>query len=350
MTRRYFHTDSRSREASVARRSRQNGFTIVELLIVIVVIGILSTISLVAFNNVTERAKTSSMLAETSQWKKASELHKIESGIECPTGYVFIYGNTTLGTSDFCVMKYEAKNDGSGNAVSTASGPPWASITQTAAIAAASATGGHLITEAEWMTIAADVLSVKYNWSGGEVGSGYIYQGHVNHNPSSALAASTDDSDSLFGITGGTGTTAGTNSSRVLYLKSGDAIWDFSGNVYEWTQQTIGTPTLTVSNIGVSGDSGFTWREWTLGSLSLGNLQAVSRPGTLASIDGLSGITGWNTNQGVGRIRANHADTSANAFIRGGFWYYTLNAGVLALDLGFTPSHAIDSVGFRVAR
>jgi len=200
------------------------------------------------------------------------------------------------------------------------------------------------------MTIAADVLSVKHNWSGGEVGSGHIYQGHVNNNPDSALVASIDDSDNLHGITGGIGTTTSDNSSRVLYLTSGDAIWDLSGNVYEWTQQEIGMPTLTTMNIGVSDDSGFAWREWTLGSLNLGNLPSRSRPSALASVSGLSGVIGWNASQGIGRIYANHASTSARALQRGGGWNSLLGAGVLTLNLSVAASYSNSYIGFRIAR
>ncbi|MBT9605753.1 MAG: hypothetical protein IV096_04095 [Microbacterium sp.] len=321
-----------------------------ELLIVVVVIAILAAITIVAYNGVTQQAKNASRATELAQWKKKAELHKVSNNIECPDGYVFVYGNGALGTSDFCVMKYEAKNDGNGNAVSTASGAPWASITQTAAIAAATASGGHLITEAEWMTIAADVLSVKYNWSGGEVGSGYIYQGHVNNNPASALAASVDDSDVLNGITGGTGTAVGTNSARVLYLTSGDAIWDFPGNVYEWTQQAVGAPTLTTSQIGVSGDSAFTWREYTNPSLSLGNLPVGSRPSTLAALPGLTQVAPWNSPKGVGQIYTHYAGGSARVFYRGGTWYSTTTAGVLAVALDGTTGAFTGNIGFRVAR
>lgn len=334
------------------RRSaiKAQGFTIVELLIVIVVIAILAAITIVAYNGVTERAKTSSRVSELSQWKRKSEVHKVQNNIECPENYSFVYGNSALGTSDFCVMKYEAKNVG-GVATSQASGTPWVSISQTDAITASTSSGGHLLTDAEWMTIAADVLSVKYNWSGGEVGNGLIYQGHVNNNPGSALAASADDTDIHNGMTGGIGTNSGNNSSRVLYLSSGDTIWDFSGNVWEWT-----APAQTMSQVGVSGDSGFNWREWTLGSLSLGNLPASSRPSALSSYtnpvtgESLSGITGWDASEGVGRVYANYADTASRAFRRGGSWNNGTHAGVLALILSNTPSSAHASVGFRVAR
>lgn len=66
-------------------------------------------------------------------------------------------------------MQYEAKNDGSGNAISTADTTPWVSISQRTAqdTARAACTGCHLITEPEWMTIADNVLWVNENWSGG---------------------------------------------------------------------------------------------------------------------------------------------------------------------------------------
>lgn len=334
---------------------RTEGFTIVELLIVIVVIAILAAITIVSYNGITNRAKSAAQTSELSSWKKKSELRKVEKSISCPENYSFVYGNTALGTDDFCVMKYEAKNVG-GVATSEAAGAPWVYISQTDAITASTAAGGHLLTEREWMTIAADVLSVKYNWSGGEVGSGIIWQGHVNNNPGSALAASTDDTDNLNGMTGGIGTNSGNNSSRVLYLSSGDTIWDLSGNVYEWTQQAVGTPALTMSQVGVSGDSAFNWHEWTLGSLSMGNLTATSRPSALTSytnpITGatLSNATSWDATKGVGRIHANYADAGSRAFIRGGGWSHGSRAGVLTLFLNGAPSDSGTNFGFRVAR
>lgn len=103
-----------------------------------------------------------------------------------------------------------------------------------------------------------------------------------------------------------------------------------------------------------SGDSTFDWREWTLGSLSLGNLAAPSRPGTLASYSNpvtgasLSGITGWNASKGVGRILANYADGSSHEFVRGGNWSYFSYTGVLALILNTPLSYTTTAIGFRV--
>ena len=48
----------------------RSGFTIVELLITIVVIAILATISVVAYNGAQERARTSAVQSAVSQWNK----------------------------------------------------------------------------------------------------------------------------------------------------------------------------------------------------------------------------------------------------------------------------------------
>ena len=62
-----------------AERNRQ-GFTIVELLIVIVVIGILAAIVIVAFNGISDSAKRSSTMSEMKQWVKLFSLYKAKYG------------------------------------------------------------------------------------------------------------------------------------------------------------------------------------------------------------------------------------------------------------------------------
>jgi prepilin-type N-terminal cleavage/methylation domain-containing protein len=57
---------------------RERGFTIVELLIVIVVIGILAAITIVAYNGVQSRAKTTSADAAANSAIKKSELYNTE--------------------------------------------------------------------------------------------------------------------------------------------------------------------------------------------------------------------------------------------------------------------------------
>ena len=73
-------------------KGKQHGFTIVELLIVIVVIAILAAITIVAYNGIQSRAKTSAAqsAAETLQ-KKAEAANAVVSsypGSETPSGTV----------------------------------------------------------------------------------------------------------------------------------------------------------------------------------------------------------------------------------------------------------------------
>jgi prepilin-type N-terminal cleavage/methylation domain-containing protein len=60
--------------------SKQTGFTIVELLIVIVVIAILATISVVAFSGVQARARDSIRKSDLSEIKKAITRYHIDKG------------------------------------------------------------------------------------------------------------------------------------------------------------------------------------------------------------------------------------------------------------------------------
>lgn len=53
------------------------GFTIVELLIVIVIIAILATITMVAYNGLQDRAKTSRTLTLVDQWEKSIRLYQV---------------------------------------------------------------------------------------------------------------------------------------------------------------------------------------------------------------------------------------------------------------------------------
>ena len=61
-------------------RHKNHGFTIVELLIVIVVIAILAAITIVAFNGVQQRAKNSAKLSTVESIIKLIELYRSEYG------------------------------------------------------------------------------------------------------------------------------------------------------------------------------------------------------------------------------------------------------------------------------
>lgn len=296
------------------------------------------------------------------------------SKLTCPAGFIAVPGSSTYGTDDFCVMKYEAKcaansdltvglttpNTGvntysnsttactSANGesvVSVASGYPIANISQSTASAQSTSTctGCHLMTEAEWMTIAQNVLSVPSNWSGGSVGSGYVYSGHNDNSPAAqALVADTNDTNGYYL----TGNTSPSNQKRTLTLTNGEVIWDLAGNMWEWTSGN--TTTVSGNQPGVSTNTGFQWSQWTSVN-SNGTLSVSPFPsGTL-----LSGSSTWNnTNNGIGNLYSYTLDTTVRGMIRGGYWAETANTGLLALNLGNipTPATPLNNVGFRVTK
>lgn len=64
---------------------RTNGFTIVELLIVVVVIAILAAITIVSYNGISQRAYNSQILSGVQQYYKAIESYKALNGRYPPT-------------------------------------------------------------------------------------------------------------------------------------------------------------------------------------------------------------------------------------------------------------------------
>jgi len=101
-------------------KSRQSGFTIVELLIVIVVIGILAAITIVAYNGIQDRAKAAAAQSNLTNAAKKVEAQKYlnassgvgeyyptdVSGLGLPTGsgatYQYIVNNDTNPTA-YCL-------------------------------------------------------------------------------------------------------------------------------------------------------------------------------------------------------------------------------------------------------
>lgn len=97
-------------------RKTRSGFTIVELLIVIVVIAILAAITIVAYNGIQERSRMSRRASDVAAIRKALELYKADKGVypptladstgaNLPTGFAGAYSCTT------CYAYSVVKND-----------------------------------------------------------------------------------------------------------------------------------------------------------------------------------------------------------------------------------------------
>lgn len=87
--------------------AKSKGFTIVELLIVIVVIAILAAITIVAYNGIQQRARASEASAALSQAKKKLELYKVDNSAYPLSGTL---GTAGITDSD---VSYQYTSDGS---------------------------------------------------------------------------------------------------------------------------------------------------------------------------------------------------------------------------------------------
>ena len=224
----------------------------------------------------------------------------ITASTQCGPGWVLVPGNSSLGTSDFCIMKFEAqypggssgwqgfinamKDEGSSASpeyvvpssylsVAPVSGysssaqdvnVPWTYITQQQAAAACKSIGAHLTTMTETETLNRNLEEQPRNWLSGTVGNQCMYGGHVDLDPDEVLPAPTgsdaqnnpyqfmpdDEAAAAAGKSScpflvsdySTAVPAihdvGLLARRTLYLSTGAVIWDWSGNAAEWIADT----------------------------------------------------------------------------------------------------------------
>jgi hypothetical protein len=233
-------------------------------------------------------------------------------------------------------MKYEAKNVG-GVATSQAASTPWVSISQTAAITTCRAlgTGYDLISNPQWMTIGSNVAAIAGNWTGGVVGTGYLFSGHNDNSPGSACAASSDDS--LFYVeTNCTPVSSGdtTEQRRTLTLSNGAVIWDLSGSVHEW-----------VNSINRGDKPGATDAYYEYTALTGSTTTALK---DLVPTNAVKAFwsDSWNSGKWIGQIYPG-TNGSGGALLRGGLWGDGSYAGVFTANLSAAPSVSATTVGFR---
>ncbi len=81
---------------SLTDNKRNNGFTLVELLVVIVVIGILAAISIVAYNGIQQRARGTKAQVNASTVQKAAEGYFADGNSAYPTTVSAMTASTAL--------------------------------------------------------------------------------------------------------------------------------------------------------------------------------------------------------------------------------------------------------------
>lgn len=81
---------------------RTRGFTIVELVVVIAVIGILATITVVAYRGIQQRAQNVAILAAVDQWEKAILLQSMATpgSISVPSSLVCLSTDADMATKN----------------------------------------------------------------------------------------------------------------------------------------------------------------------------------------------------------------------------------------------------------
>ncbi len=320
-----------------------------------------------------------------------------------PAGWVEVPGNSTFSTTNFLAMKYDAKcaanatptvgltspdtgyhtyannttactSANSRQVVSVASGYPIANINHTDAASYCGnvSVGGstaHLIRNDEWQTIAQNAEGQNTNWSGGSVGSGYLYAGHNDNSPATALPASTTDtgnyrcaytdsggsteapspcpSNTGSGQSGSTG-----NQVRTLSLSNGAVIWDIAGNVWEHVARSTnnsGDDTSTMTTLPACSNNSAGWEWCQYGGSTSPYVSAWTSAVPQANV--APSHSTYDSNSGVGQVYTygTGAGQSTSVFLRGGTGVDTSDTGAFALNLSWTTTTTYYSVGFRCA-
>jgi len=105
------------------RGSGQEGFTIVELLVVVVIVGIVASITLVALMNALDKARQRATMADMRTISKAIETYMVDhnvppadtGGVEGLVAALTPYHSTVLPTRDHWRHTYTFTSDADGN-------------------------------------------------------------------------------------------------------------------------------------------------------------------------------------------------------------------------------------------
>lgn len=177
--------------------------------------------------------------------------------MRCPDNFVFVPRDETeeLGTGAFCLAQYEMRVQGSddGNvtfdgsqvAESRPTGTPWVNMEPDVAEVACATMGEgyHSMTNVLWQAVARSIEANPLNWSGGEVGMGFVSRGHSDQDPTAVLPASADDPCFMTGNPSCEDPASPDWAQNRTHLLSNDGVvWDFAGNVWEAVTGSMGGP------------------------------------------------------------------------------------------------------------
>ena len=105
LPRRLWYSVDKHKQYEGHHMKKQTGFTIVELLIVIVVIGILAAITIVAFNGIQDRANDTAVQSDLASIAKKLEIYKATVGSEAyPAASAAILANVDISASKSAYM------------------------------------------------------------------------------------------------------------------------------------------------------------------------------------------------------------------------------------------------------
>ena len=247
----------------------------------------------------------------------------------CPENFVLVPPRDGYANKEFCVAKYEMKNDGRGHAISQAAGLPYTNITRDNAIDKCQdmGLGYDLISNDEWQALAQNIELVPGNWAGAIVGSsGGLSAGHTDEQPDRPLAAHTDTDRACFQ----TGQTCDRhtwhNQRRTHTLSNGEIIWDVSGNVQEW---------LRDNDNNVEADH-----------YGLVPMMKACEDSLVRNVFGPHGEYDSSASE---RLQLGSVSLKPNlgTIHRGGGWDDGVRAGIFATATHFRPNQAQRHIGFR---
>ena len=285
----------------------------------------------------------------------------------CDKWFIWVHWNARYNKKWFCIAKYEMSYTEKDSPVTPNSTYLWtdwnsysydsikdiavrvdypiSSITQSEAIDKCTSLwyGYHLMTNDEWMTIARDIENEKYNWSGWDLGVGFIWNGNssdismwcTDNSWWRIYATKTwwDDSSNLISNR----TTC--NEKRQLILSNWEIIWDFAWNLMEHVNKWNSIDWVWYNSWSthlISWTGYFSWDDVLVDDTE----RSDYGPSEL--------LTETWTWKWIWAISEN--SSTSNILIRWGSADIWVNAWIYSLSLTFTWSSIWSNVWFRCAK